>query len=130
MADDTSGEIVRDLLAHAIPVNPQHSAQFVTRDEFAAKFNLLESKIENASLRQKQWVLTGCLAILISFGGGYVSLVSKLDRLTQALPTITERQNTRWPWVQQQQQRDLMQDEVLKKLDRNYQPLPYQAPPP
>jgi hypothetical protein len=123
-------DIVRDLLQHAIPVNSAAGQSFVTRDEFVATVKTIESKIENSSLRTKQWVLAGCVAILVSGGSGYVSLVSKLDRLTQALPAITERQNTRWPWVQQQQQRDLMQDEVLKKLDRNYQPLPYQAPPP
>jgi hypothetical protein len=101
----------------------------ITRDEFVATVRTIESKIENASLRQKQWVLTGCLAILISFGGGYISLVSKIDRLTDALPLITQKQTDGEPWMQRQDQRDLMQDEVLKKLDKNYQPLPYQAPP-
>lgn len=128
MPDTEGADIMRDLLQGAIPVNP-HPSQFVTHAEFAATVSSLESKIENSSLKTKQWVLAGCVAILLSGGSGYVSLVSKLDRLSQALPTITERQNTRWPWVQQMQQRELMQDESLKKLDKDYQPLPYQAPP-
>lgn len=123
-------EIVRDLLTHAIPLNPSVSqGNFVTREEFVATVKTIESKIEIAALRQKQWVLTGCLAILISFGGGYVSLVSKLDRLTQALPILTQRQESQVPWLQRQEQRDTLQDEVLKRLDKNYQPMPYQPPP-
>lgn len=125
-----SEEIVRDLLHAAIPLNPTTShGQYVTREEFIATVQTIESKIENASLRTKQWVLAGCVAILVSGGGGYISLVNRLDRLTEALPVIAERQNNRWPWVQQQQQRDIMQDEVLKKLDRNYVPMPYDPPP-
>lgn len=127
MAENEGAEIVRDLLQHAIPVNS--TAGFVTRDEFVATVRTIEQKIENAALKQKQWVLTGCLAILISFGGGYVSLVSKLDRLSQALPDIAQKSDARGPWIQRQEQRDTMQDEVLKKLDKDYQPLPYQPPP-
>lgn len=127
-APGTSGEILGDLLKGAIPVNPTH-AEYVTRGEFTAKVETLESKITSEALRTKLWVALGCLSIIIAGIGGYVSLVSKLDRLNEALPIITERQNNRWPWVQQLQQRELMQDEALKKLDKTYQPLPYQAPP-
>lgn len=126
--DGERSQIISDLLQGAIPVNAQPN-QFVTHAEFAAVVGALETKIENSGLKTKQWVLGGCVAILIAGGSGYASLVSKIDRLTQALPVITERQNTRWPWVQQMQQRELMQDESLKKLDKDYQPLPYQAPP-
>lgn len=120
-------EILRDLIQHAIPVNAQGG--FVTREEFVATVKTIESKIENASLRQKQWVLSGCLAILLSFGGGYMSLVSKLDRLAQALPPLIQKSDARAPWIQRQEERDSMQDEVLRKLDKSYQPLPYQVPP-
>lgn len=129
MSEHESSEIVRDLLQHAIPVNPTSGAHYVTRDEFMATVKTIESKIENASLKQKQWVLSGCLAILLAFGGGYISIVSKLDNLSEAMPVVAERQNSRWPWVQRQEQRDIMQDEILKKLDRTYQPLPYEPPP-
>lgn len=122
-------EIVRELLHQAIPLNPSPGSPYVTHAEFQATVKIIESKIENASLKTKQWVLVGVLSILISFGGGYVSLMNKLDRLSQALPLIAEKQNTRWPWVQGQQQRDIMQDEVLKKLDPRYDPLPYEPAP-
>lgn len=129
MPDREGAEILSDLVRGAIPLNPAPSGQYVTHEEFVATIRTVEQKIENASLRTKQWVMGGVLAVILSFGGGYMSLVNKLDRLTEALPTITQRQNTRWPWVQQLQQRELMQDEALKKLDKSYQPLPYEAPP-
>lgn len=128
MAEESS-EILRDLLANAIPVNPTTQGQFVSREEFMATVKTIEQKIENAALKTKAWVLSGCVAILISFGSGYISLNNKLNRLTEALPQITTIQQGRAPWIQRQEQRDAMQDDVLKKLDKNYQPLPYEPAP-
>ncbi len=126
---DEGSQIVKDLLAGAIPVNPVGGNHYVTRDEFIATVTAIESKIETASAKTKLWFLGGCLSLLFAGGSGFVSVSNKLDRLSQSMPSVVERQNTRWPWVVQQQQRDLMQDETLKKLDKNYQPLPWQAPP-
>lgn len=128
MAEESS-EILRDLLANAIPVNPTTQGQFVSREEFMATVKTIEQKIENAALKTKAWVLSGCVAILISFGSGYISLNNKLNRLTEALPQIATIQSGRAPWIQRQEQRDAMQDDVLKKLDKNYQPLPYEPAP-
>lgn len=126
---DERAEITRELLQGAIPLNPANPPHYVTREEFFATVTAIEAKIEVASSRQKIWVLSGCVAILISFGGGYVSLVSKIDRLTDALPAIAAKQDARAPWIQRQEQRDAMQDQALQKLDPKYQPLPYQEPP-
>lgn len=129
MTDDSERkEIIHDLLSGAIPVNPQSQGGYVSREEFMATVRTIESKIENASLRQKQWVLTGCIAILVSFGGGYISLVNKLDRLTEALPGILQKQTSIDPWIARQQQHDFMQDEALKRLDKNYQPIQQTTP--
>lgn len=124
---DEGKEIIRELVASSASAPPP--GHFVTREEFIATIATIESKIENAVLKQKQWVLTGVISILLGGGAGYVSLVSKLDRLTETLPVIAKVQEDRTPWIQRQEQRDALQDEVLKKLDRTYQPLPY-APPP
>jgi hypothetical protein len=130
MTDDTQQQIIKDLLTNAIPVNPSPSGHhYVTHSEFQATVEAIESKIENSSLKTMQWVLAGCLAILVSGGSGYVSLVNKLDRLEQSLPVLAEISDARTPWIQRQEQRDTMQDEALKKLDKQYQPFPYQPPP-
>jgi hypothetical protein len=127
--ESSSGEIMSDLIRGAIPLNPSPGGSYVTHDEFLATVRTIEQKIENASLRTKQWVMGGCLAVILSFGGGYMSLVNKIDRLTEALPEIAKVQEERGPWIQRQEQRDAMQDEVLRKLDKSYQPLPYSVPP-
>jgi hypothetical protein len=121
--------ILGPLLDRAIPLAPTGGGTYVTREEFDAALNMIESKIENSSLRQRNWVLAGCIAVMLAFGGGYISLMSKLDRLTDALPTLAAKTDARGPWIQRQERRDTMQDEALRKLDREYQPLPYQEPP-
>lgn len=120
--------IVHDLLAGAIPVNPQ-GAQYVTRDELNAKLEDIKTKIDNAALKQKIWVMGAALAIIASFGGGYVSLVAKLDSVVSELPELAKKQEQRSPWIQRVDQRDARQDDELKKIDNSYQPLPYQEPP-
>lgn len=129
MADRESVEILGDLLKGAIPVNPAPGGKFATHEELDATIHALEAKIELAAARQKNWVLGGVIATIMVFGGGYVSLVSKLDRLTETLPVISKIQQDRGPWIQRQEQHDTMQDQALQKLDNSYQPLPYEVPP-
>ena len=64
------------------------SGDYVTQSQLAAALGHIETKISNSELRQRNWVLAGCLAIIITFGGGYMSLVSKIDRLTDAMPQL------------------------------------------
>jgi hypothetical protein len=127
--NNESSEIVRDLLTHAIPVSPQSTSSFVTHEEFKATIKTIETRIELAATKQRQWVLSGVIAILLGGVSGYVSLVNKLDRLGEALPKIAQVQDGRAPWIQRQEQRDSLQDQSLKKLDKSYQPLPYSPPP-
>lgn len=128
MPDKESAEIVGELLRGAIPVNPV-GGHFVTREEFVATINNIETKIEREGLRTKLWVALGCVGIIVANIGGYVSLVSKLDSLAGSLPQLVKVQEGRAPWIQRQEQRDSLQDEALRKLDRDYQPLPYEPPP-
>jgi hypothetical protein len=118
-----------DNLHRAWPID----GQYVTRAELADELERMESrveiKIDNSSLRQRNWVLGGCLGTILAFGSGYISLVSKLDRLTDALPTITAVQEHRGPWIQRQEQRDDRQDQALHKLAPDYSGLPYVEPP-
>lgn len=116
-------ELLGDLLRGAIPVNP--SPIYVTREEFDAKLGHLETKIEREGLRTKMWVLSGVVAIIMSFGGGYVSIISKIDRIAETLPTMTRIQDGRRDWIQIQDRRDLRQDETLRELQPEYEPIPY-----
>lgn len=124
---ESSAELIRDLLAHAIPVSPPtpHTENFVTRDEFEGAIRHVEIKIENAALKQKLWVLSGVIAIMLTFGGGYVSLVSKLDRLNENMPPLVTKLEARGTWMQRQEQRDALQDGALRKIDDKYVPMPY-----
>lgn len=116
------------LLDRAIPLAPV-SGNYITREEFETALETIESKIENSNLRSRNWVLLGCLIVITTFGGGYVSLVSKIDRLNEQLPVLAQIQEQRAPWIQRQERRDQMQDEALRELDKSYQPLPYSEPP-
>lgn len=130
MKDEEQNEILRDLIREAIPVNPAvDPTQFVSRAEFIATIKTMEVKIEAASLRTKQWVLAGCLAVIISFVGGYASLISKLNELTNELPKIEAVQQQRGPWIQREEQRNNRQDDTLHKLDKTYSPFPYEDAP-
>ncbi len=130
MADDKErAAIIHDLLSGAIPVNPTNPQFYVTRDEFLATISTIESKIENSALKQRLWVLTGCVAILIGGGAGYASIISRIDQLTIALPELTHHQEAVAPWIQHQEQRGTLQDAELKKLDPSYEPMPYREEP-
>lgn len=129
MLDPDQREIVSDLLRGAVPVNPVSPTAYITREEFESKVSTIEAKIENEALKTKLWVMAGVLAIITSFGGGYVSLVSRIDRITEALPEITKVQDGRREWIQRQDLRDSHQDEALRKLDRSYQGIPFEPSP-
>ncbi len=129
MSEVDQRELVSDLLRGAIPVNPSPTSRYVTSEEFAATVALLDAKIENSSLKMRNWILGGVLAIIVALAGSYISLIAQIDRITQALPGIVEVQDGRREWIQKQDQRDSQQDAALRKLDPNYQSLPYEASP-
>lgn len=100
-------------------------ADYVTRIELADAMSLVETKIVNSELRQRNWVLGGCLAIILAFGGGYMSLVAKLDRLSEAMPTIDRVLDGRKQWMLRKDQRDDRQDRALETVANTYEPMPY-----
>jgi hypothetical protein len=120
-ATDDQKQIARNLMGEGFG--------FVTHEELNEKISHLETKIEREGLRTKLWVVMGCLSLFLGGGGAYVSLVNKLDRLSEALPPIAAKQDARAPWIQRQDQRDNLQDQTLRKLDNSYEPMPYEAPP-
>ena len=105
------------------------SGDYVTQSQLAAALHHVETKISNSELRQRNWVLAGCLAIIITFGGGYMSLVSKLDRLTEAMPQIITTLDGRRSWMLHKDQRDSEQDGAIHSVAPKYVPGPYVEPP-
>ena len=104
-------------------------SEYVTRIELADKMRHLEIKIDNSELRQRNWVLGGCLAIIVAFGSGYMSLVAKLDRLNDTMPIVREALDSRHTWMLRKDQRDDQQDRTLKIVVPSYQLPPYVEPP-
>lgn len=80
-------------------------------------------------LKTRNWVLGGMIGSAILFGGGFLTMMSKFDRMSEALPRLVQVQDGRRDWIQTQVQRDALQDSALRKLDPGYAPLPYEAPP-
>lgn len=93
---------------------------------FTERLNTIEAhimlKIQRSELMQRNWVLSGVIATLLAMGTGYVSLVTKLDRLEQGFPRLEVTLDKQLLWMEQQVIRDDMQDDVLRKLDPEYKP--------
>ena len=105
------------------------SGDYVTQSQLSAALHHVETKISNSELRQRNWVLAGCLAIIITFGGGYMSLVSKIDRLTDAMPQLVSTVEGRRSWMLHKDQRDSEQDGAIHSVAPGYVPAPYVEPP-
>ena len=99
--------------------------EYVTHAELTSELEKIELKIENSVQRQRNWLLGGCMAIILSFGGGYVSLVSKLDRISDELPNLERIQEGRRGWIARKDVLDEHQDRAIQKADPGYQPMPY-----
>ncbi len=104
---------------------PPERPLFVTHDELAVELAHIETKIENSQLRTRIWVLLGVLAIISALGGSWVSIMTKLDSITDTKSTVDQRR----PWMLRQDQRDDQQDRALQGVAPDYQPLPYLEPP-
>ena len=102
---------------------------YVTQNQLTSMVSSIETKIQNSELRQRNWVLAGCIAIILTFGGGYMSLVAKLDNLSQSMPAMEVSMEGRRGWMMRKDQQDSRRDESLLKLDKTYQPMPYQETP-
>lgn len=130
--EDDDKKIISDLLHHAIPVSPSSSA-YVTHEQLghilANLERQLDVRLENVILKTRNWVLGGVLASALVFGGGFITLVNKIDRMAEALPRIAAIQDSRGDWMQRQGQRDATQDQTLQKLDKEYEPVPYDVVP-
>ena len=119
----------RAALAETLQHAYSASGDYVTQSQLNAALHHVETKISNSELRQRNWVLAGCLAIIITFGSGYMSLVSKLDRLSETMPVISEILDGRHSWILRKDVRDDGQDGAIKLVVPNYKPLPYAEPP-
>ena len=104
-------------------------SDYVTRIELADAMRLVETKIVNSELRQRNWVLGGCLAIILAFGGGYMSLVAKIDRIMETLPVVSSVLDGRRSWMLRKDQRDSDQDRAIERVAPTYVPQPYVEPP-
>lgn len=135
MAEDTKEQMV-EILNRAWPLG----GDYVTRTELATAMHHVEEKlqssqtelslkIKHSEMTQRTWILSGIIATILAFGGGYVSLVSKLDRITENLPEITQTLEERRVWGGRQDQRDDRQDRSLEHLDPKYEGMPYTPQP-
>ena len=128
MIDQPARDALGAALHFAYPMEHAMS-EYVTRIELADALRHVETKIINSELRSRNWVLGGCLAIILAFGGGYMSLVAKLDRLNEAMPVVNEVLDNRHTWMLRKDQRDDQQDRTLKIVVPSYQLPPYVEPP-
>lgn len=101
------------------------SKEYVTMDTLNNTVLHLETKIENSNLRNRNWILTGVIAIGVMFFAGYANLVTKLDSITVTTQIIEERRT----WLLRNDERDRKQDEILHQIDKTYVPMPYMDPP-
>src|SRR5690349_18763628 len=73
-------------------------SQFMTRQEVKDALdhmsNLFDSKLTNIELKQRNWVLGGCIAIVLALGGNWVSMTNKLDRVATSVEMIKEQNRT------------------------------------
>lgn len=127
--DDTDAGSVSSLLRAAIPGPTESTAEFVTRLELQLALQHIETKIANSELKMRNWVLAGCLGIILAFGGGYFSLVAKIDRLTEAMPVVDKILDGRRSWMLRKDQTDQVQDRALERAVPEYQAPPYVEPP-
>lgn len=95
--------------------------RFVTLETLNDKVSHLETKIENSNLRNRNWVLAGVLAVCITLFGGFTTVVIKIDSITGIAEAVDQRKT----WLVETTTRDRAQDDVLRKLDPSYVPIPY-----
>lgn len=126
---DVDSESVAELLREAFPSPAETASDFVTRLEFQMALMHFETKIANSELRMRNWVLVGCLGIIIAFGGGYFSLVAKIERLTESMPIVNQVLDGRRSWMLQKDQTDRQQDQAIERAVPDYKPPPYVEPP-
>lgn len=119
----------RAALADALNRAYAIGGDYVTQQQLTTEIKHLETKISAAEDRMQKWVLAGVIAIVMAFGGGYVSLVSKLDRLSEAMPNVTQVLDGRHSWILRKDMRDDGQDGAIKIAVPSYKPAPYVEPP-
>ena len=112
-------KLIRELLQGAIPVNPP-AGDFVTRTELNMQISHLETKISQEGLRTKLWVMAGVLSLMVATGTSYVSLVSRIDRLVERMPEVTDTLSKNGTWMQKKDVRDAEQDQSLRRLDPQF----------
>lgn len=138
MPNSRDSDSVRDLLHSTFPLPSE--VDFVTRAEFtsmvknvedkiATSHELLQLQIKGSELSQRNWVLMGCLAMMVTGGGGFLTVVTKLDRLNEALPEIQQTLDSRKTWIVRQGRRDDEQDRSLESLDPKFQAMPFSEQP-
>lgn len=108
---------------------PLGGHDFVTHMELDRTVVGLRLEIQLETAKLQRWILGAALGIVVAFGGGYVSLVSKIDRLTEALPVLISTQEGRRTWNMHQDQRLDRQDDALRQIKPGYESVPYKEPP-
>ena len=133
-----------DQMMAAMDDRNERNVNFVSREEMARELNALERRIEgridslgstigtrfeNSELKMRNWVMSGMIASAIMFGGGFISLYTKLDRAAEQTGEITSALDSRRAWIDETDERDRRQDAAIEKVLPTYTPLPFEARP-
>ena len=120
MSEENSrtSERVGEMLKAAYPL-PDNSL-FVTRDELDRRIDHVETKIEVGQLKVRNWIMAGALAILLTYGGGFVTLLVKLDQVA----TTPEVLAGRGRWMADVEMHEALQDREIQRHLPGYTPPP------
>ena len=119
-----SKDNLSESLAQAFP--PIYPANdFISRHEFVAALQAVESRIDNSELKLQKWMLSGIIAIMLTFGGGFLQIAAKLDRLGDTFAILDGRRQ----WMARKDQQDQIQDEALRQVKPDYVSPPFVPPP-
>lgn len=128
-----SKEDLQKLLQQAFP-DPS-DAGFVTRGELKDLMEIVEKRtadklfatelqlrleIKNSEMSQKNWILSGVIAMMISGGAGYMALRMQLDRLETSLPRVESTLLEQIGWMKSQERRDDHQDQGIRQANPKY----------
>ena len=106
---------------------------FVTRAEFQRDMERLEQRLEvrleNSMLRTRNWVLGGIIASGLIFGGGFITMMSKFDRVSDAVMRMQNSLDQRRVWVSESDERDRRQDDAIREVVPTYTPAPFGTTP-
>lgn len=124
----------RAIIEQAIKaMDDMNGRDYVTRTEFRQDMKDLEGRLEirleNAMLKTRNWVLGGIIASGLIFGGGFLTMMSKFDRVATSVERMNVSLDQRRQWIDESDERDRRQDMAIGKVVPEYTPAPFETRP-